>query len=133
MKAKFCTTDDLYKALEIVNQKYEGNITFNRSPEPRGKHLIFTLRVKDSKQVGHGRGFSFGDRPAKRLTSACWHVHGDFFDALIKEVNQDAVIVIGDKQIYKQSYNTFVTGNWEDYQRGSNWNPVYASELCDCE
>lgn len=131
MKVKNCTFEDLQKALEITNQKFENNVIFNREPEPRGKAILFTLRVKDSKLAGHRRGFSFGDRPAKRLTSACWHVHGSFFDALL-EVNPNAVIVTRSGDIFKRSSGD-VVGNWEDSNIGSMYRPLYFSEACDCE
>lgn len=132
MLAKNCTMEDLNKALEIVNKKFDQNVIFNRI-EQAGKNIRFTLRVRDSKLPGHRRGFSFGSRPAKRLTSACWHVHGHFFDALILEVNQNAVIVSRECQLYKQSYNDTVSNNWQDSNIGSVYNPLYFSEACDCE
>ena len=133
MLAKNCTMEDLNKALEIVNVKYQGNVTFNRI-EQRGKNILFTLKVKDSKAPGHRRGFQgFDGKPAKRLVSACWHVHGDFFDALILKVNQNTVIVSRDTQLYKQSYNNTVSNNWQDKNIGSVYNPLYFSEACDCD
>ncbi len=131
MLAKHCSISDLEKALEIINQKFEGNIIFKRL-EQSGKNVRFTLRVIDSKLPGHRRGLPFNGKPAKRLCSACWHVHGEFFDALLLQVNENAVIKARDKEIYKQSYHEFVSGNWEDENIGSRMNPLYFSEACDC-
>src|SRR5689334_2909273 len=133
MIAKNCTIADLYKALELTNEKFNGNVTFNREPEFIGKNIRFTLRVISSKDAGHRRGFSFGERPAKRLTSACWHVHGKFFDALILNVNSNAVIVSRSDKMQKNEYHNYVDGNWEDTNIGSIYNPLYFSEACDCE
>lgn len=133
MLAKNCTIRDLEKALEMVNQKYDNNVSFNRI-ESRGKNVLFTLRVKDSKLAGHRRGFGFGNHPAKRLTSACWHVHGDFFDALILKVNQSAIIKSREATLFYAQHNTgqYVANNWEDTNIGSIYNPLYFSDACDC-
>ena len=118
MKARECTKEDLFKALDKINEKYGGNVEFNRFDD-KG----FTLRVKSSKGPGHRLSQS---SPQKRMVSACWHVHGDFFDALF-EVNPDAyVISLGDKRISKDR------GNWADWNIGSRMFPMYFSEACEC-
>ena len=92
MIARECTVKDLRAALVSGNKKYKRNVEFNRAPEAQGKGYRFTLRVKDSKKPGHRLGFenpSTGKQ--RRMTSACWHVHGDFFDALL-DINPDAII-----------------------------------------
>lgn len=116
------TTDDLRKALDAINTKYDGNVIFNREPEQVTKNSVrFTLRVKDSKGPGARR--SHEGRP---MTSACWHVHGDFFDALLN-INPEAVIKTGRTTITNEG------GNWEDFNIGSMMKPMYYSEACDCE
>jgi hypothetical protein len=120
MKAKNCTMNDLHKALDIVNVTYQGNIKF-KSIEMKGKQIQFTLTVNDSHKPGHRRGFN-----GQRVAAACWHVHGDFFDALI-ELNPQAVIVVG------MGPNIDINGgNWIDKNIGSQMNPLYFSEACDC-
>jgi len=135
MKTKNCTRENLQAALNIVNQKYEGNIKF-KSIEPKGKQFQFTLTVIDSKKPGHRRGFPeykdmFSRNPVKvkdgkRLAAACWHVHGDFFDALF-EVNPKAGVFSA-----KGNWITIHGGNWQDWNIGSNMFPLYFSEACDC-
>ena len=128
MKYTHCTMSDLQRALEKVNEKYEGNIAFNRL-DTRG----FTLRVTDSKGPGHRLGFppykgsGMGNDwdKRKRMVSACWHVHGDFFDALF-EINYNARITSRGKTIDSGQ------GNWEDFDIGSIMCPYYASEACEC-
>lgn len=107
--------------LALVNQRYENNITWNRSPEPKGRRYRFTLRCKSSYKPGHRRTFQ-----GHHHFAACWHVHGDFFDALFT-VAPNAVIRIGTgHKITKHS------GNWEDRSVGSFDVPRMYSEMCDC-
>jgi hypothetical protein len=119
------TRDELEKALIVVNAKYGGNVKWNRKPEPEGKRYRFTLRVISSKGPGHSRGFGLHGELGKRLPSACWHVHGDFFDALL--ANDGVYIISRGNRIDKDG------GNWEDFNVGSMMYPVNASEKCDCE
>ena len=77
MKAKNVTEQEMEKALEIVNQKYNNNIIFNRF-EKNGRGFRFTLKCVSSSSEGARIGFT-----GRKMVSACWHVHGDFFDALL--------------------------------------------------
>jgi hypothetical protein len=122
MKVYNTTIEKMNEALKMVNQKYDNNIIWNRKPEnTSGNCIQFTLRVKDSKKSGARRSHS-----GRRLPSACWHVHGDFFDSLI-EIESEARIVTGGKiTITKDG------GNWQDWNAGSAFNPVSMSELCEC-
>jgi len=63
---------------------------------------------------------------------ACWHVHGDFFNALF-HINPDAVVYSQGRRITKHE------GNWVDYGRAC-WDSqnrevvmVKVSESCKCE
>jgi len=126
MYAKNCSAEDLRKALYEVNKKYARNVCFNQFPELRGSNrLIFTIKVRDSRKPGHRRGFPHNGKKGKRLAHACWHVHGDFFDALF-EINPDAVITSGKRKI------TASQGNWIDQNIGSMVQPYMFSEACDC-
>jgi hypothetical protein len=102
MIAKNCKAEELEKALEIINKKYEGNIKFNEliPGKPSKNQIQFTLRCISSKGPGHGIGneYPWRDKKAPRLVSCCWHVHGDYFDALLS-INQEAVIVARGKKI----------------------------------
>jgi hypothetical protein len=110
---------DLEEALSRVNLKYGNNIVWNRKPEPIGRRFRCTLRVISSRGPGHRIGFT-----GRHLISACWHVHGDFFDALF-DINPNIVIVSRGKEITRAT-------NWEDYNVGSLLYPMYASEACEC-
>lgn len=124
MIAKNCSTKDMERALSGVNKKYKGNVEFNRF-EPHGKHIAFTLRVKSSKGPGHRVGFY----NSRRLVSACWHVHGHFFEELFK-VNPEAVVI---SRWVENGKITRYGGNWQDRNIGSMMRPLMLSEACDCE
>jgi len=115
------TRQDLEKALETVTARYDGNVIWNRAPEPlnaRGTAWRCTLRVKDS----HGPGARLSPSYQRRHTvAACWHAHGVFFDALPAQ----AVIVTG-------STKTRPGAPWHDWNAGSYLSPAYMSELCEC-
>lgn len=118
MKARYTNRNAMEAALAIVNGKYAGNITWKRFDD--GKTINFTLTVKRSKDPGGRRS-----REGRRIAAACWHVHGDFLDALF-QVCPDAVIVSMGKKITKEA------GNWEDRNIGSAYSPFMYSEACDC-
>lgn len=126
MYLKDGTIEELHKAMEEVNKRFDNNIEFNRVPEHYGNKIRFTLKVKDSKKEGHRLGSSYGDNKQRRLISACWHVHGYFFEEVFK-INPNAMIISRNKEITKDY------GNWEDDNIGSQMNPLYHSEACDCE
>lgn len=112
---------DLHAALDAVNEKYKGNVQFNRidrksTSRGGGYTYAITLRVKSSKGPGARR--SWGGR---RLVSACWHVHGMFIDAL----PEHATIIT--------AHGTVHPGDrWIDKNVGSQYKPAFMSELCDC-
>ncbi len=123
--------EDLYKALVKTNKSFKGNIQFNRHPQAinqGGSSFRFTLKVIDSRSKGARLGFpSSGDYDKRRrMISACWHVHGTFFDCLF-EIRPEAVITSRGKKI------TAEYGNWEDFDIGSLVQPYYMSEACKCD
>jgi hypothetical protein len=113
------TLEELQRALTEINTKYEGNIEFTH-PQRKGTGFQLRLQVKDSRGKGARRGST-----GRRMINACWHVHGDFFDALLK-IQPKAVIKAGQRTI------SIAGGNWEDWNIGSLMNPLYYSEACDC-
>lgn len=125
MKAKNCTTEDLRNALDKNNAKYGNNIKFKRL-DITGKQVTFTLTVVSSKGPG-ARHSTWKNAKGNytRIAAACWHVHGDFFDALFK-IAPDAEIKTGNKSITRHC------GNWEDWNIGSAYQPMYYSEACFC-
>ena len=124
MIAKNCTLLDLDRTLSQVNSKFDDNIKFKRL-EMKGKNILFTLTVKDSRAPG-SRTSASAFHSNRRVSAACWHVHGYFFEELFK-VNPDAIVISGGKKsITKDS------GNWKDWQIGSQIYPIMYSEACDC-
>ncbi len=114
--------ETLEKALRTVNElHYDNNIIWNREPEQIGNRLRFTLKCKSSKEAGHRIGQS-----GKRMTSACWHVHGNLFD-IIWDFESDAIIKAGPLKMESKD------DNWQDRNIGSQVNPMYFSEACDCQ
>lgn len=130
MKARHCTENDLIKALEIVNLKYDENVTF-KSFERKGKQIQFTLRVIDSKGPGHRLGYIHQEGKQKRLACACWHVHGDFFEALFS-VNPEAEVFSGISSLARGGSQSWISGNWQDRNIGSQMYPMMFSEACEC-
>jgi len=118
------TLSQLESALHTVSEKYDNNICWNRRPEPLNKSGIkyrLTLRCHSSKALGHSQRNSPFTGITRRSVSACWHVHGDFFDALPPGTTIQArgrLISPGDL--------------WEDFNIGSKVYPQYASEACEC-
>ena len=127
------TQTELDNAMEIVNRKYNNNIIFNNLSYT-GRQINFTLKVKDSHGKGARLGFphtSWETRTGKpykqrHLINACWHVHGDLFDALFS-INDNIFIWSGGKKICSSF------GNWEDRNIGSQYQPFYYSEACECK
>jgi hypothetical protein len=129
MIAKNVTKQDLLKALESINKDYENNIVF-KTLSPKGKHFTFTLTVKSTKGPGTRKGFSpTSTGKEKRVSAACWHVHGNFFDSLLS-INPQAVVVSnwsGGKTVITKD-----GGNWQDVNIGSIMRPLMFSEACFC-
>lgn len=124
---------ELTQALSATNKKYKNNVIFQsiECKTQNGKTWHVRLRVKDSKKAGAKLGYSYPamygneGQKARRTISACWHVHGDFFDALLS-INNNAIIKTG------KSIINIDGGNWRDYNAGSMIYPQYASEQCHC-
>ena len=112
----------LEAALKAVSGQYQDNVEWNRMPQRLGRGVRCTLRVKSSRGPGHRLGVA---TPRRRLTSACWHVHGDFFEALFLFAPYAVVTAMGER-IDRNG------GNWRDHNIGSRMFPVNASEACEC-
>jgi hypothetical protein len=118
---------EIKRALSILNKKYKGNITLIEMENANLKKTAFRFRlsVKDSRKPGGRLGFmrlKNGER--KHICSACWHVHGDFWDILFS-INPET-------RVWAHKWITKEKGNWEDRQIGSMMDPLMYSEACDC-
>lgn len=127
MIIKNVTESDLQKALDAVNVIYDNNVTWNNYQRVGPGRYRVTLRVKDSYGPGARLGTSglMGMGNPRHLPSACWHVHGRWFAALLG-INENAVIQARGKTIDRYG------GNWEDSNIGSAYRPVLFSEACEC-
>lgn len=123
MKVKNTTRSALFAALDIVNEEYAGNITFQTAPESLNKketRFSFRLSVIDSKESGARRSAT-----GRRIAAACWHVHGDFFEALISITPTAEIRTAG-------GVINAAGGNWQDRNIGSYYQPLMHSEACEC-
>ncbi len=119
------TQNELNQALETINNKFNNNVIWNNFEFVNGKTISFTLKVRDSKEAGHRLGFPNSEGKQRRMANACWHVHGELFDALFA-LNSDIYVRAGSDKI------TINRGNWQDRNIGSQMSPLYFSEACDC-
>lgn len=120
---------------DTYHKKYINNLKFKRKPEAiSGNAQRFTLTIVDSHKAGgrlgqpHSSWTTRTGKPYKQrhIAAACWHAHGDFFDALFA-IRPEAMIRAGDKLI------TQYQGNWQDWNIGSQLEPFYYSEACKCD
>jgi hypothetical protein len=75
------------------------------------------LSVKNSR----GPGSRFSPTSGRRVSAACWHAHGYFFDALPTGTKIQA------------RGHTFRSGDvWRDWNIGSVMNRCRMSESCEC-
>ena len=122
MKARKCTIADLKEALRLTNKDYKDNIKFKRLDFP-----VFTLTVKSTSDNTVGYRIN---NTGRKISAACWHVHGDFFDNLFS-INPDAYIITssgtGTMKITKDNGK-----NWTDRNIGSLYSPMMYSDACDC-
>ena len=129
MKARNVSVMEMQLAMHNLNKRYADNVIFNRF-DTGGKVINFTLKVKDSSGPGarvHADHFGATKKDFRRSTSACWHVHGHFFEALLA-VNPGAVVIsMGTARIDIDG------GNWQDRNIGSMAYPLMYSESCNCD
>lgn len=126
------TRENLEMALALTNLMFGDNVRFREFRCINAKHTRFrlTLRVMDSHGPGHRLGYhrkKDGDR--RCIPSACWHVHGVFFDKILS-LEPKARISTG---LHGRRTITKDGGNWQDAQVGSMFDPAMLSDLCECE
>ena len=131
MEFRNVSREVLENALDAVNEMFGGNITWKRSPEhirntrQGGPVHLATLTVKDSSGPGARRS-----RNGRRIAAACWHAHGELFDAVWEREEMASIVVAGGPS--GRRIMTSPADNWEDQNIGSNWYPFYFSEACEC-
>jgi hypothetical protein len=126
MKTNF-TWEQLEAALAVVNGRYLGNVKLIKGTE-RPAWRRFTLRVHSSK--GPGAKLSISAWKTRRSVAACWHVHGDFFDALWHlEGGLVGAYYIEAGRVGRMRGPA---DNWQDINIGCPARPVKYSESCEC-
>jgi hypothetical protein len=70
------------------------------------------------------------DGSRKKISAACWHVHGNFFDLALK-IAPKAIINSAGKTIHIDDKGKMIN-NWEDWDIGSMVFPCMYSQACDC-
>ncbi len=122
------------QALDEINEKYDGNVTFNRCDLVKGRRdgreeWEVTLKTRSSSGPGAGRALPH-DGKSRRLPTACWHVHGDFLDALGRlcpEAEYESTIN-GRQRILVCEHG------WQDKMLGGMYTGFHMmSDLCECE
>lgn len=132
MIIKNATRDEIYIALNEVNEVFDNNVRFNRFDvlNKRDTRFAITLKVADCRGKGARRGFpifkGFDKAPdwekRRHIPFACWHVHGTFFDSL----PLDTEIRVKGEGLHRPK------DPWLDRNIGTDMFPYYFSEACDC-
>ena len=122
MKISHCVESDLQQALQVVNSEFDFNISLKCTKETSSGHTYrIRLATLNYDKPGWRRSVS-----GRRMKWACWHVWGDFLDALGK-INPSAKFKCrAGKTISVRLHN------WDDWNCGSYNSPKYMSECCDC-
>lgn len=119
MKTENISTTDLRHALAAVNAKFDNNITLTVDGDR------FTLGTVDSSGPGGRLGKPLRSGIRRVLPhKACWHVHGHFFDALLRSAPR-GVIRTPFGRIDEKG------GNWVDARVVGD--TALFSELCNCQ
>lgn len=122
MKYYNVSLEILEKALKYVNIKYDDNVIWNSEPSlvsKRKQSYHTTLRVKSSSKIGARRSAT-----GSKMISACWHVHGDFFDIMFM---LGCNLITGGYDKVRRLYSE--KDNWDDFKITHN---MYMSEACEC-
>lgn len=123
------TRNAIESAMAETRAIFGGNIEFRSIESTRTvpvrdsdrNRFRATITVRDSA----GSGASWNPGANRRISAACWHVHGLFFAILIR-IDPNATIRTFAGTIDRDG------GNWRDFDRGSIMKPSRASEWCHC-
>lgn len=128
------TETGLSLALGAVNVMYGDNVIFGRcdyvgTRRDDREEWVVTLRTRSSHGPGHGRSVRMWGRGGKRMATACWHVHGDFLDALASVSRDDAEVVFS----LRESRRCRIADHgWRDVWVGNSYAGEMMSDLCEC-
>jgi len=126
MKTNF-SREQLEAALAVVNVRYSGNVRLIHGTET-SRWRRFTLRVNSSK--GPGAKTNLTSIQGRRSVAACWHAHGDLFDALWNlEGGSVGAYYVEAGRVGRMHGRG---DNWQDFNIGSQFRPVKFSQSCEC-
>jgi len=126
MKTNF-SREQLEAALAVVNVRYSGNVRIIHGTVAKAWRR-FTLRVISSK--GPGAKISMTSFADRRSVAACWHAHGDLFDALWNlEGGSVGAYYIEAGRVGRMHGRG---DNWQDFNIGSQFRPIQFSQSCEC-
>lgn len=114
-------------ALDFANEVFGGNLWLDHGRQ----HGSLILKSKE-----HGQPGAMLSPSGKKVKIACWHAWGVFMDALPDGTIFKSVEFVGYETDGRPKYamRTHKPGDpWQDWERGTNKNPVWQSDLCQCE
>jgi len=122
--------EDIEKAVEEINKKYDNNLKFD--PFLNCSYLTIIrfkgiLLIKDFNKKGARMGFM-----ETKSKFACFHAHYDFFNTLLG-INPNAVICVCGDWIIKKSPTGKITGNWNKIDKRYISRPEPSSFICRCK
>lgn len=132
--------EQLDAALAEVNRKYNGNIVFewrdlvDHTRRDGREEWRVKLKTLDSRAYGSRRSIVLAphDRNSRYIPAACWHVHGEFFDALGR-LAPEAEMIGSAGAFGAQGRRCRVAAHgWVDHLTANAYDGVYASDACDC-
>ena len=145
MKFIGVTREQLETAMAEVNVKYNGNITFERcdfdhTRRDGREEWNVTLKTRDSKAYGSARSVRLSgwepnnQRGGRRIPKACWHAHGNFFDALGRLAPEAEMIGLSGHASSPDGKRRCLIREhgWADPYVHNAFSGQYASEMCDC-
>lgn len=116
------TRNEVMTAIENVNNEHGYSLSLNRDDQT-GKWFNFTLN-SPSKVAGAKVSHS-----GRNIAKASWHAHGYVMDEILRLTeNENAVIQTMAAKVFVDHETGDVIGNWQDYNVGSVFSPMYASE-----
>lgn len=125
MLAYHVTETDLRAAAERASKLYNGNVALDVRGM-NGRAIRFGLKVRSSHGDGAHRSWQ-----GRRTTSACWHVHAEFFRALFDAFPdariKSAMADYKGRESFEKLYELTGMRNI-----GSMIQPCLASEACEC-
>ena len=131
MLVKHVTREQLEATLAKVNEQFDGNLRFKRIQPARGHNRWnVTLTVLDSRGPGGRIGHS-----GHRISAACWHAYGTFFDNLPEQARYVVPVVVGYDRWGRETTKRQERqpgDEWQDWNIGSVMSPLYYSEACQC-